>query len=86
MVEIENNLDRDSIYFSTETNRRDNDFRVSENITFIHKSRDIQDKKGGGLMVLWRSEIDMVYTERYSTFSDILITENFIGKFTFFTT
>ena len=85
MVEIEDNLDIDSIYFSTETHRRDNGVRMGENIKCIHKTREIQDKKGGGLMMLWQSKLDMVCSEIYSTFSDILITKSSIGNFTFFT-
>ena len=84
MIEIEDNMDKETIYFLTETHKRDNSIRIKDDTKCIHKTREIDDKKGGGLMMLWKSELEMKSREVSNKIKDILITENIIGRYKFY--
>ena len=84
MIELEENMDKETIFFLTETHKRDNSVRNKDDTRFIHKTRDLSDKKGGGLMMLWKSDIDMKSRELPTKSGDILFTENMIGSYKFY--
>ena len=84
MIEIEDDMDKETIYFLTETHKRDNSVRMKEDTRSIHKTREINDKKGGGLMMLWKSDLEMKSRELSTKFKDILIAENNIGRYKFY--
>ena len=84
MIELEENMDKETIFFLTETHKRDNSIRNKDDTKFIHKIRDLSDKKGGGLMMIWKSDIDMESRELPTKFKDILFTENIIGTYKFY--
>ena len=44
IIEIEDNIDKETIYFLTETHARDNSVKMKDGIRFIHKTREINDK------------------------------------------
>ena len=83
MIEIEDDLDRETIYFLTETHKRDNSIRFKDSTNSIHKIREINDKKGGGLMMVWQAKLELISKEITSKFKDILVTEINIGRYKF---
>lgn len=62
MVEIEEMInDNYSIVCLTETQLKYNKIKINENCVMINKMRELQDRKGGGLMILYKkgSECDL---------------------------
>ena len=74
MIEIENN-DSLAIFCITESQLTRNKIKNSNNIEFIHKMRDISDKKGGGLAIYWKANPCVEITEIYDIHPDILFCE-----------
>ena len=76
MLEIEENIDQNTIYCLTETHKRDNSIRIRENYEYIHKTRDINSKKGGGNMIVWLKSEDIKSETIQTEEEDILMAKN----------
>ena len=84
IIEIEDLLDQNTVFFLTETHKRDNSIRFNNNSNFLHKTRNIIDKKGGGLMIVWNKDSKFEFVELPNDNKDILITKNKINNYIFY--
>lgn len=73
LMEIESNISEKKIYFLTETQQKYDKLMVSKGLSKVESNRDMKDKKGGGLMIIYNNnifEIEKMETEH----KDILYT------------
>ena len=83
MLEIEESIDENSIFFLTETHKRDNSIRIREKFDWIHKPRDINSKKGGGCMIIWQKSEDMKMEMIKTKEEDILMVKISVRNYNF---
>ena len=73
-MEVEKEMTKNRLFFLTETQQKIDKLIVSQGITKIENNRELKDKKGGGLMILYNSEnieIEKIETQQ----KDILYTK-----------
>lgn len=73
MIELEELIDEHSIVFLTETQQKRKTVRLSEVNRQISKMRELNDKKGGGLCILWKEQEHVSLQEINTTHSDLLV-------------
>ena len=64
----------------TETQKKIDNIRVEENIKVISSMRRMDEKKGGGLMLLYREREDFYFEKRENRKNDIMQVKGKIGK------
>ena len=69
-------IDENTVFFFTETHKRDNSIRINYSTNYLHKTRNIIDKKGGGLMIVWNKNSKFEFIELTNDNKYILITKN----------
>ena len=74
-IEIERILTKNSIICLTGTQQKLEKINFSQDIRYITSMRSMQDKRGGGLMVLWRDDYSITLTKVDIAQSDILIVQ-----------
>ena len=87
LFEIEdaiNNRDNLSITCLTETQLKSNSLHFNNNFLSLSKHRSSIEKKGGGLMILWKNNGGLTITEIETDHSDILMAQIKAGKFKFY--
>ena len=55
-IEIENTIDESEIYLLSETQQKIDKLKSNENIIKVTKMRNLNEKKGEGLMILFRRD------------------------------
>ena len=76
MVEIEDfikNKESCNIFCLTETQLKRNHIKTSPNVNYIHRMRKLNDKKGGGLSIIWKNNEKVFIEELENTHPDILL-------------
>lgn len=83
-VELEYMLDnkRNEVLYITETQHKYNKIHFTDKIGSLTKLRDITDKKGGGLMILYRKDSDIYIKQNPLENNDILEAHVTIQKHT----
>ena len=80
-MDIERELKENTIFCLTETQKKIDDIKMSQGIHALSSMRNNSERKGGGLMIIYRS-IDDIFMEKIENANnDILITEGNIGNF-----
>ena len=83
-AEIENSID-DELFFIVETQLKQNRIRYQRNTKVINKMRDVEDRKGGGIMVVWKHDYDGKIEEIKTRNSDLMLIKYEVkGKVFFF--
>ena len=85
MLEIENLLikNENSIFCLVETHQKRNNVHVNPIFKYINKIRLLNDKKGGGISIIWNKNNKFKLEEIPSTHSDVLITNVSLGSCSF---
>lgn len=78
-AEIQEKIGEKTLVCLTETQKKVNNIRIEEGITCIDKMRDVNQLKGGGLMVLFKEEEDFYFEEQKNPNSDCLHIKGRIG-------
>ena len=73
LVEIEESITNQNIFFLTETHNTRKRVYLKSNNTCIEKMRKVDDKKGGGLMVVWERSKEIIITEIETHHVDIIL-------------
>ena len=55
-IEIENTIEKSEIYLLSETQQKIDKLKINENIINVSSMRNLNEKKGGGLMILFRRD------------------------------
>ena len=86
MIEIEQLLcvNDTSIFCLTETHQTRNTIKMNDDIQILSKMRNIKEKKGGGLMLLWNKNNGIKIEKIDTNHSDILLAFVEIGKCSFY--
>jgi len=82
MIEIENLLetnDNINVYCLVETHQTRNSIKTRESTKYLSKMRNISDKKGGGLLIIWKDE-NLMFEEIIFQNPDILAVNININK------
>ena len=80
-MDIERELKENTIFCLTETQKKIDDIKMNQGIHALSSMRNNSERKGGGLMIIYRS-IDDIFLEKIENANnDILITEGNIGNF-----
>lgn len=65
MAELEQLLNgRYNVLCITETQLKINKIKANENCVAIENMREVNDRKGGGLMILYKDNDDMIYLNK----------------------
>ena len=73
-------MDHRSIVCITETQKKIRDVNFNNNIVIIEGMREMKDRKGGGLMVLYQRNKDIVFTKVDTKSKDILHVKGLIRE------
>ena len=82
MIEIENLLETNdnlNIYCLVETHQTRNSIKTRDSTKYLSKMRNISDKKGGGLLIIWNDE-NLIFEEITMQNPDILVTHIMVNK------
>ena len=72
ITELENIINKDTLLCLTETQLKIDKVKISEGLKYVENMRESQDKKGGGLMMLWRNEVELCVEKIDTKLRDIL--------------
>ena len=72
MGELERLIDDNTIMCLTETQLKIDKIKTTENVMYVDSMREMQDKKGGGLRILWRKGKEVDVEEIDTKIRDIL--------------
>ena len=73
LVEIEDQMEGNTLFCITETHKRDGSLINSRSNEVIHRIREVEDKKGGGMMLIWNKEMGLDVSEKRCKTKDIMI-------------
>ena len=82
-MEIENKMEND-IFLLVETQLKQDKLKHQEKTRVLNKMRDITDRKGGGLMTVWRENSNINIEEIKTKHRDIMMIKCNMGKKEFF--
>ena len=74
LAEIEGEMVGSTLFCITETHKRDGSILSSNSSKVIHRIREVEDKKGGGMMLMWNKKIGLEVSEKVCKFKDLMIT------------
>lgn len=80
LSEVYQEIQTHSILCLTETQKKIDNIRTSDQIKVISKMREVDERKGGGLMVLYREEEDFYFEKVAGGWNDCLDLRGKMGK------
>ena len=79
-AEIEKEIDEDTIYCLTETQKKIDNLKIEHSLETYHSMREAQDRKGGGLMLMHQKRIKYQLEERETISTEILHVGGMVGE------